>query len=178
MSSDDDAWHLPQFMRDFHDQKDVFRAVSAYDDTLRTDAERTRHPAPNWMDAHVYTVDVFLRFMAEHGYTLQKCRRDVAFRDIGAAINELNERRRNSSAAILNSALSKQETIRMTRLPPEMHKLNAMIGNKQNELNKLYEERAKLREQIARAEGEMSGMRDAFSVVEKIADVPDVAKAA
>lgn len=107
--ADDDAWHLPKFMRDFHAQKDLFRAVAAADAELRTDGERSRHPAPNWMEAHVYTVDVFLRFMAEHGYTLQRCRRDVEFKDIEEAISENSAKRRAASAAVLASMFSKPE---------------------------------------------------------------------
>lgn len=107
----DDAWHLPQFMRDFHDQKDLFRAVEEYDALrLRSDAERTRHPSPHWMTAHVYTVDVFLRFMAEHGYTLQRCRRDLEFKDVAETIASSRDSRCAASAAVLQSMFAKPST--------------------------------------------------------------------
>jgi hypothetical protein len=59
--------HLPSFMRDFHDQKDIFKAMLNY----FYDAERM---PVTWQDGHVFTVDWFLWFMAAHGYTLQKSR--------------------------------------------------------------------------------------------------------
>jgi hypothetical protein len=104
-----DEWHLPKFMRDFHDQKDVFRAISDYDrDHLRTEDERKRHPAPNWTEAHVYTVDVFLRFMAEHGYTLQRCRKDVEFKDVDDTVGKSRNERMAGSAAVLQSMFKGQ----------------------------------------------------------------------
>lgn len=106
--SDDEAWHLPKFMRDFHDQKDVFRAVADYDrDHLRSANERQRHPAPNWMEAHVYTVDVFLRFMAEHGYTLQRSRKNLEFRDVDDTMQKSRSERMAGSAAVLQSMLKR-----------------------------------------------------------------------
>jgi len=59
--------HLPSFMRDFHDQKDLFKTVGGYD---RDDP----YPDISWIDGHTYTIDRFLWWMAAHGYTLQKCR--------------------------------------------------------------------------------------------------------
>lgn len=48
----------------------------------------------------------------------------------------------------------------------ELAKLQAMVGNKQMELNELYGERDKLDKQIARVEGEISGLRDAQSAID------------
>jgi hypothetical protein len=101
-----EPWHLPDFMRDFHDQKDLFRAVDAWDGDNRTADERKRYPRPNWVDAHVYTVDVFLRFMAEHGYTLQRCRKSLEFRDIAETVSRDRDARRASSAASLRAIMS------------------------------------------------------------------------
>lgn len=53
----------------------------------------------------------------------------------------------------------------------ELQKLQAMISNKQTELNKLYDERAKLDTQIARIEGEVSGLRDAQSAIDTMRSV-------
>ncbi|WP_396180193.1 hypothetical protein [Flavobacterium sp.] len=57
--------HLPSFMRDFHDQKDIFKAMLNY-------FSNAEDMPVNWQDGHVFTVDWFLWFMAAHGYTLQK----------------------------------------------------------------------------------------------------------
>lgn len=50
-----------------------------------------------------------------------------------------------------------------------LNKLHVMAGNKQTELNALYRRREELDKQIARAEGELSGLRDAHGVADKAA---------
>jgi hypothetical protein len=83
MTNDDIAqWlesgkHLPEPMRDFHDQKDLFKSIHY----LYQDNENFK-ASPNWADAHVYVIDAFLWFMASRGYTLQKTRKkNIAFKD-------------------------------------------------------------------------------------------------
>jgi hypothetical protein len=61
----DSGKHLPRWLRDFHDQKDVFKAC---EDVLG------QQDGISWRDGHVYTIDRFLRFMAFHGYTLRRTR--------------------------------------------------------------------------------------------------------
>lgn len=67
--------HLPEVLRDFSNQKEVFAII-----------ERifARHlPADvNRRDAHIYVVDFFLHFMATRGYTLQKTRTRIDFKDL------------------------------------------------------------------------------------------------
>ena len=78
--------YLPSFLRDFHDQKDLFKCVEEM---------VNRHPIPNgdsWIGRHVYVVDYFLWFMARHGYTLQKSRQPVEFEDYDKAIQEWKRR--------------------------------------------------------------------------------------
>lgn len=69
---------LPEFLEDFQDQKTLFkrldRLVQARDDMYTRDI--------SWMSGQVYTVDVFLLFMAKHGYTLQKSQKKLPFLDI------------------------------------------------------------------------------------------------
>lgn len=107
--ADDDLWHLPKFMRDFHDQKDLFRAINAEDEKMRLPSEREKFPLPHWMDAHVYTVDVFLRFMAEHGYTLQRCRRDFDYKDLDKTVAQHRDARQAASAATLSSLMRSRQ---------------------------------------------------------------------
>ncbi|MDM3182008.1 hypothetical protein [Citrobacter sp. Cf098] len=71
--------YLPHFMRDFHDQKDVFKAMH---NTIHN-ADKNGNPR----DAHIYVVDTFLWYMARCGYTLQKSRKDVPFKDMQADID-------------------------------------------------------------------------------------------
>lgn len=59
---------LPEFMRDFHDQKEIFKGIHLiYDDKTKQ--------MPSWVSAHQYVIDWFLWFMASRGYTLQKARK-------------------------------------------------------------------------------------------------------
>ncbi len=70
--------HLPEMMRDFHDQKDLFKVMHGIYENK--DNESDVHPnMPNWTSGHVYTVDWFLWYMAGRGYTLQKSRKDLQF---------------------------------------------------------------------------------------------------
>jgi len=89
--------HLPTFMRDFHDQKDLFKAVHNL-----TEHEITERLS--WVDAHIYTIDMFLWFMARHGYTLQKSRKKVNFEDINKNIEHCNNERAKTFSALLNKA--------------------------------------------------------------------------
>lgn len=84
MSTQLEAWledkrHLPECMKDFHDCKDLFKTIHS-----RIKPE----PSIDWITAHVYTVDVFLHFMARRGYTLQKNRSNIEFRDLQDDIEE------------------------------------------------------------------------------------------
>ena len=89
--SDKRAWlksgeYLPPFLRDFHDQKDVFKAI---DDVV----QRRDDPSKDigWIPAQIYTVDVFLWVMARHGYTLQRSRAKVDFDDLERFIEDSKE---------------------------------------------------------------------------------------
>ena len=71
-TTDVDAWlksgeYLPEVLRDFHDQKDVFKAMHQIVRDPVTTIKR-----PSWIEGHVYVIDVFLWFMARRGYTVQR----------------------------------------------------------------------------------------------------------
>lgn len=68
--------YLPKFMRDFHDQKDIFKAIHF----LYEGDEGDLPPPTNPVSGHVYVVDWFLWYMASRGYTLQKTRKKIEFR--------------------------------------------------------------------------------------------------
>jgi hypothetical protein len=88
--------YLPRFMRDFHDQKDLFKTihelVSRHDGTKEI----------SWIDAHIYTIDVFLWFMARRGYTLQRSQAKQEFLDIHRTIADQTKRRDDAASAALN----------------------------------------------------------------------------
>jgi hypothetical protein len=79
--------YLPSFMRDFHDQKDLFKTihelVHKHDGTKQI----------SWIDAHIYTINVFLWFMARRGYTLQRTQAKHEFLDIHKTVADQTKRR-------------------------------------------------------------------------------------
>ncbi|WP_372774506.1 hypothetical protein [Pantoea sp. WEP] len=66
--------YMPEFLRDFHSQKDLFKAMH---NTI-TNADENG----NWRDGHIYVVDTFLWYMARCGYTLQRSRKQVPFKNM------------------------------------------------------------------------------------------------
>jgi len=80
--------YMPEFLRDFHSQKDLFKAMH---NTI-TNADENG----NWRQGHIYVVDTFLWYMARCGYTLQRSRKQVPFRsmddDIERYKNEVSDK--------------------------------------------------------------------------------------
>jgi hypothetical protein len=91
------ARYLPDFMRDFHDQKDLFKTVH---ETVHANPGTQRI---NWVDAQIYTIDVFLWFMALRGYTLQRTRAKYEFLDIRKTVADHMAERRSKILAAMNS---------------------------------------------------------------------------
>ncbi len=77
--------HLPSFLRDFHDQKDLFKTMGG----LET---KPPYPEITWMTVHISTIDKFLWWMAFHGYTMQKCRAKLPFQDLHEAKDARKEK--------------------------------------------------------------------------------------
>ena len=77
----DDGLHLPDFMRDFHDQKSLFKALSSA-------FENSNECPINFRDGQIYTIDWFLWFMAIHGYKLTKTTANVEHEDIHDAVSK------------------------------------------------------------------------------------------
>lgn len=95
--------YLPEFMRDFHDQKDLFKALQ--DVVERSNERNGSHRALNatWTDYHIYSVDIFLWVMAGHGYTLQRSRRKFAFASVYDFVSTSRERASQALASIFAS---------------------------------------------------------------------------
>jgi len=82
--------YLPDFMRDFHDQKDLFKAIHE----LYKDNDSLKKMPQSWVDNHIFVIDYFLWFMGQHGYKLQKVRKKgVEFCDIHKTVEEMIKRR-------------------------------------------------------------------------------------
>ena len=75
--------YLPSFMRDFHDQKHIFKEMHKLyqsDNNENKDAQDLMN-MPTWITGHVYVIDWFLWYMAGRGYTLQKSKKKIEFWD-------------------------------------------------------------------------------------------------
>lgn len=88
--------HLPIWLRDFHDQKDTFKAIHE----IYCGNESAKEI--NWREAHCYVIDMFLWFMARRGYTLQRTRTKLEFGDVRIDVAAQKElRNKTFHAAIL-----------------------------------------------------------------------------
>lgn len=85
--------HLPEPLRDFHDQKDVFKAMHALQQPSGPSELEAGAFAVDWITGHCYVVDRFLWFMARRGYTLQRSRARLPFRDLEADVRAETDRR-------------------------------------------------------------------------------------
>lgn len=101
--------HLPPFLRDFHDQKDVFKVIQAWANPV----DRAEPPDPHyhvtWVQGHTYTIDTFLRFMAFHGFTLQRTRKRLDFCDIGESVDAMKDRAAADLKAFLERSRAEGE---------------------------------------------------------------------
>lgn len=91
--------YLPKFMRDFHDQKLVFKYIDHVLHNAKLNAKKkddrigatSLGGLPDFVAAHTYTIDFFLWVMARHGYVLQKSRKDLEFEDIEEKLLEFEK---------------------------------------------------------------------------------------
>jgi hypothetical protein len=91
--------YLPEPLRDFHDQKEVFKAMHSIIQE-KPDAMIKR---PTWIEGQCYVIDVFLWFMARRGYTLQRTRRRGSFRNLDDDVRAQTEARSSALNAMLAS---------------------------------------------------------------------------
>ncbi len=87
--------YLPEFMRDFHDQKDVFKAMHH----VIVNADQNG----NARDGHIYVVDTFLWYMARCGYTLQRSRKQVEFRSMEDDISKMRSAAHEAFKKVMSS---------------------------------------------------------------------------
>lgn len=97
--------YLPKPLRDFHDQKEVFKAMHEIIRERPGDLVKR----PTWIEGQCYVIDVFLWFMARRGWTLQRTRRQGDFRDLEADVRARTEARDAASSAMLAEALRGQQ---------------------------------------------------------------------
>lgn len=98
--------YLPEPLRDFHDAKDVFKLM-----------HYTQKPNPNggplqpayavdWITGQCYVIDRFLWFMAKRGYTLQRSRQRLQFRDLVHDVAANDAARAEAFTSILKESKS------------------------------------------------------------------------
>jgi len=92
--------YLPPVLRDFHDQKDVFKAIH---ETIRVH-EHGYAKDINWIAGQCYVIDIFLWWMARRGYTLQRSRAKQEFESLHDTLAALEERRTEAFAKMLGDA--------------------------------------------------------------------------
>ena len=92
--------NLPDFMKDFHDQKDLFKLIQDWGLS-----NETFKKFPNsWRDNHVFTIDYFLTFMACHGYKLQKIRAKIEFCDIQERMKDFRHKKVESFSKMMENS--------------------------------------------------------------------------
>lgn len=99
----DEGKHLPEFLRDFHDQKDFFKFLFDSVDTSNNPMLKNA----NWVDSQVFTIDMLLWKLAQYGYTLQKNKTKVPFEDLQEALRKNDAERRNAFYSALTNSEKK-----------------------------------------------------------------------
>ena len=102
MQYNEEKKNLPDFMKDFHDQKDLFKTI--YEWGLKN--EHFKDLPNSWADNHVFVIDYFLWFMSIHGYKLQRIKSDIAFCDIHATIEQYKNERIKKLSLVLQQGNS------------------------------------------------------------------------
>lgn len=102
----DEGGYLPVFMRDFHDQKLLFKRLNE----MVEHREDNYTNNINWIQGHVYVVDIFLHYMGLHGYTLQKSRKKVDFLDIEEDLITFETKTREEYLKVLSQAVNKMKS--------------------------------------------------------------------
>jgi hypothetical protein len=93
-----EAWmksgaYLPDVLRDFHDCKDVFKAMHDLQKPADPSDVIGGHYSIDFVTGQCYVIDRFLWFMARRGYTLQRSRARLPFRDLQADVSAATEKR-------------------------------------------------------------------------------------
>jgi hypothetical protein len=97
--------HLPDVLRDFHDQKDVFKAIHETVDVEKYGQGIAQDIT--WVIGQCYVIDIFLWWMARRGYTLQRSRAKQEFVSLNDTLRALEARRTAVLQAVLAADAAK-----------------------------------------------------------------------
>lgn len=110
--------HIPSFMRDFHDAKNLFKAIAHW----KQDDPKDPYYVP-WTNAQCYVIETFLRFMALHGYTLQRSRTKIdggdQFYDVYKTVEDHREKLSNIFIEMLEDNAKERDEKRKRELEKE-----------------------------------------------------------
>lgn len=115
-----DGDYLPSVLKDFHDQKDIFKAMHLF-----YNIENNKYLSEvSWATGHVYAIDMFLHFMARAGWTLQRSRSKQNFESLDERIEAVNGHELRTLAAIFanNRKLREAETAASDAVSETIHK--------------------------------------------------------
>lgn len=98
--------YLPPIMRDFHDAKRIFKTIQT---TIIAEEKPVIVRRPDFIEAQCYVIDVFLWYMAKHGYTLQKSRAKLEFRDLISDIEQCEQKRCSEFAEFITHYLNEHK---------------------------------------------------------------------
>lgn len=98
----DNPKNLPDFLKDFHDQKYVFKFIHTIID--RENDENHILEQISFVDAQIYTIDYFLFIMFKYGYTIQKSRAKFDFYNIEQDIKKMKENQAESFVNMLKES--------------------------------------------------------------------------
>jgi hypothetical protein len=105
--------HMPHALRDFHAQKDIFKAVQHWVGKAQAEkpGDHMVRDLPNWIVAHIYVIDFFLWFMAVHGYTLQRAekRSGFEFEDLSATLETMREHEAAALRAMMDKVAEEEK---------------------------------------------------------------------
>lgn len=104
--------YLPRVIRDFHDQKAVFKWVWRKLEKRMAEDHSCRMyiGSMNWTGAQVFVIDHFLWWMAMHGYTLQRSRSRDDFAEWESSIRAMKD----EDAALFRKMLDDEAEKRAT----------------------------------------------------------------
>jgi transcription elongation factor GreA-like protein len=108
LKKDEGCGFLPEIIRDFHCQKTLFKAFHRFYKINQPQPEKDGEymykniRAFSWVDGNIYALDLFLHFMASHGYTLQKCKQNVKFCDLNETMEDFRKQELDEFKSILD----------------------------------------------------------------------------
>jgi len=102
-----DGKYLPDFMRDFHAQKDLFKSMHQFINMDKNEYAKK----VDWVTGQCYVIDIFLWFMGMHGYTLQKSRAVVDFLQLEKTLQDQYDIRCKQFASFLNQGKDAEQGV-------------------------------------------------------------------